>query len=132
MTDTTTLDRPIALHAERDTAAVAEDDLPFTLIAMTSPSAIEPRTHARQVGQFPSLKAALRGRVNDVLAQLAANDGWLITAEHLIVGPGDPPRAEVYRYVTQVGSDPGSDRVPLPYDPEATRRWLLAAHQLSG
>jgi hypothetical protein len=132
MTDTTTLARPTLIDDERDALSAGEVELPFTLIAMTSPSAIEARTRCRRVGQFASLEAAIQGRVDDVLEQLAANDGWLVTAEHVIVGPGHDTRAEVYTYVTQVGSDPDSERVPLPYDPGATRRWLLATHQLTG
>jgi hypothetical protein len=131
MTDATTLDRQTRLDVEVAALGGADDDPSFTLIAIMSPTPIDARTQCRRVGTFASLTAALHGRVDDVLEQLAANDGWLVTAEHVIVGSGEGIRAEVYSYVTQVGSDPGGHRVPLPYDPKATRRWLLAAHQLS-
>ena len=84
----------------------------------------------RRLGAFPDLDSALRAQVEDVLAQLAANDGWLVTCEHLIIGPGPDGTPRVASAITEVGADPASDRVPAPYDEVDTRRWLLAAASL--
>lgn len=84
----------------------------------------------RRLGAFPDLDSALRAQVEDVLVQLAANDGWLVTCEHLIIGPGSDGSPRVTSAITEVGADPASDRVPAPYDEVDTRRWLLAAASL--
>jgi hypothetical protein len=84
----------------------------------------------RRVGAYRDLDGALRAQVDDVLAQLAANDGWLVTCEHLIIGPGPDGQVRVAGAVTEVGADPGSDHIPAPYDAPETRRWLLAAASL--
>ena len=115
---------------QADGDSVPPDNRPFVLIALLTSSPVRRAAGCRQVGRYRSLDAALHGRVDDLLEQLAANDGWLITAEHLIVGPDADGHTAVSNYVTQIGSDPGNERVPLPYDPGATRQWLLAAHQL--
>lgn len=84
----------------------------------------------RRVGAYADLDSTLRAQVDDVIAQLAANDGWLITCEHLIIGAGPDGKVRVAGAVTEVGADPASDRIPAPYDEPATRRWLLAAASL--
>jgi hypothetical protein len=81
----------------------------------------------RRVGSYPDLDSALRAQVDDVVAQLAGNDGWLVTCEHLIIGPGPDGAVRVAGAVTELGADPASDRVPAPYDELDTRRWLLSA-----
>jgi hypothetical protein len=85
----------------------------------------------RRVGGYPDLDSALRAQVDDVLAQLAANDGWLVTCEHLIIGPGPDGQPRIAGAVTEVGADPASDHVPAPYDEADTRRWLLASASLT-
>jgi hypothetical protein len=82
------------------------------------------------LGCFADLETAVRARVENVLQQLAANDGWMITSQHLIIGPGHDGPATPHSYVSQVGADPGDDRVPSPHNEPALRRWLLAAHTL--
>jgi hypothetical protein len=84
----------------------------------------------RRVGSYHDLDSTLRAHVEDVLDQLAANDGWLVCREYLIIGPGPDGRMRVTSAVTEIGADPHSDRVPDPYDEPATRRWLLAAASL--
>ena len=84
----------------------------------------------RSVGHYAHLDDAIRARVNDVLVQLARNDGWLVTAEHLVVGPGEDGPATVRCCLAEVGADPASDRLPDPMDLDDTRHWLLAAHGL--
>ena len=126
MTPTTT-----SRDHQTDGDSVPPDNRPFVLIALRASNRVPRAAGCRQVGRYRSLDAALHGRVDDLLNQLAANDGWLITAEHLIVGPDADGHTAVSNYVTQIGSDPGNERVPLPYDPGATRQWLLAAHQLA-
>lgn len=84
----------------------------------------------RRVGSYPDLDTTLRAHVEDVLEQLAANDGWLVCREYLIIGPGPDGRTRVTSAVTEIGADPSSHRVPDPYDEPTTRRWLLAAASL--
>jgi hypothetical protein len=85
----------------------------------------------RHVGCYHDLETTLRARVDDVMAQLEASDGWLVTCEHLVIGPGPDGATKVASHVTQLGADPARDRVPDPHNGPATRRWLLAAHKLS-
>ena len=103
---------------------------PFQLIALTPAPVGRAAGGWRDLGRYQDQESALRARVEDVLAQLANNDGWLVTAEHLLIGPGSDGQTTVAGHVTQLGADPASDRVPDPYDEPATRRWLLAAYQL--
>ncbi len=84
----------------------------------------------RKLGRYCDLETAVRARVEDVLQQLAANDGWLINAQHLIIGPGHDGPATVHNYVSEIGADPADDRVPTPHNEPALRRWLLSAHSL--
>jgi hypothetical protein len=102
----------------------------YQLIALGRPLAGEPTLAWRHLGHYPALDEALRGRVDDVLAQLAANDGWLVTVEHLVIGPGPDGPATVLGHITEIGADPAEDRVPDPYDEAGARRWLMAAHDL--
>lgn len=109
--------------------------LPYQLIALHLPSTRH-RVRGdqgawRYLGHHPDLDATLRARVEDVLAQLAANDGWLIQVEHLIVGPGPDGPATISCCVSELGADPRSDRIPAPFDLSGARRWLLATHQLT-
>lgn len=39
--------------------------------------------------------------------------------------------ATVYCCMTELGADPTSDLVPDPFELDATRSWLLAAHALT-
>lgn len=84
----------------------------------------------RDLGSYPDLDSALLARVEDVLAQLAANDGWLLTCEHLVISPGTGDQPNVSSHVTQLGADPASDRIPEPHNEPELRRWLLAASGL--
>jgi hypothetical protein len=102
----------------------------FQLIALSWPDAGAPTT-PRHLGTHPDLDTALRARVDHVLTQLAANDGWLITAQHLVIGPGPDGTPVVCSYVTEIGADPADDRIPDPHNEPAARGWLLAAHGLS-
>lgn len=101
----------------------------FQLIALSTgnPAQAVPR----HLGTHPDLESALRRRVEDVLTQLAANDGWLITAQHLVIGPGPDGTPVVSSHVTEIGADPADERVPDGNNEPAARGWLLAAHGLS-
>lgn len=106
--------------------------MPYQLVALAAaarPSPDAPRSW-RHLGQFPDLNSALHARVDDVLAQLTANDGWLVQVEHLLIGPGPAGPATVSSCVSSVGADPHSDLVPAPFDLDATRSWLIAGHGL--
>src|SRR4051794_7301207 len=100
----------------------------YQLIALNRAGDNEPALAWRHLGHYPALDKALRARVDDVLAQLAANDGWLVTVEHLVIGPGADGPATVHGHITELGADPAEDRVPDPYDEAGARRWLMAAH----
>lgn len=99
----------------------------YQLVALASDGAVG---GWRRLGGYPDLDSTLRAQVEDVLVQLAANDGWLVSCEHLIIGPGPDGQNRVASAVTEVGADPASG-VPDPYDEPDTRRWLLAASSLS-
>ena len=103
---------------------------PFQLLALTTVRGAGQPVSWRQLGHHHDLESAVRARVEDVLAQLAANDGWLINAQHLIVGPGADGPSTVHSYVSEVGADPGDDKVPSPHNEAALRHWLLSAHSL--
>src|SRR4051812_38372351 len=97
------------------------DHLPATdgsyqLIALARPRSAAPALGWRHLGHYPALDDALRARVTDVLEQLAANDGWLVTVEHLVIGPGPDGPATVLGHITEIGADPAEDRVPDPYN----------------
>ena len=78
----------------------------------------------RSVGRYPDLDQAVRARIEDVLAQLVTN-GWLVTAEHLVIGPGADGPATVYCCMTELGADPTSD-LPSPGPLRARRHPQLA------
>ncbi|MCW2599479.1 MAG: hypothetical protein JWM02_1308 [Frankiales bacterium] len=102
--------------------------LPYEVIALSdrfAPGAW------RSVGHYPDLDQAVRARIEDVLQQLQGNDGWLVTAEHLVIGPGQDGPATVHCCMTEIGADPASNRIPDPFNLDATRSWLLAAHGLT-
>lgn len=84
----------------------------------------------RVVGDFPDYRAALRARVDDVMAQLEVL-GWTWTrAEHVIIGPGvDGPRT-VHPACTEVGVDGADSRIVTSAEVDGVRAWLLAAHHL--
>lgn len=102
----------------------------FQLLALTTVRGGGRPVSWRHLGRHRDLEAAVRARVEDVLAQLNANDGWLINAQHLIVGPGADGPATLHSYISEVGADPGDDTVPSPHNEAAVRTWLLAAHSL--
>lgn len=101
---------------------------PYQLLRVSVARGDEPAAACRNLGRYDDLEAAVRARVEDVLRQLAANDGWLVHAEHLIIGPGEEGPATVHHYISGVGADPADDRVPSPHNEPALRRWLLSAH----
>lgn len=102
--------------------------LPYEVIAISS--RLAPGSW-RSVGHYADLDQAIRARIEDVLAQLLSNDGWLVTSEHLVIGPGIDGPATVHCCMTEIGADPASNRVPDPFNLDATRGWLLAAHGLT-
>jgi len=106
--------------------AAAVTDLPYEVLALGSGAGAS----WRRVGRYQDLDAALAARVEDVLAQLQANDGWVVFTEHLVIGPGPAGPASVHSYATRVGAERTSDRVPDPANLDDSRRWLLAAHDL--
>jgi len=105
-------------------------DANYQLIALGRPKAAPPTLAWRHLGHYPALDEALQARVDDVLAQLAANDGWLVTVEHLVIGPGADGPATILGHITEIGADPNDDRVPDPYNEAGARRWLMAVHDL--
>lgn len=84
----------------------------------------------RDLGSYPDLDSALLARVDDVLAQLAGNDGWLVTCEHLVISSGGDATPRVASHVTQLGAEPTGDRIPEPHNALEIRHWLLAASGL--
>ena len=73
----------------------------------------------------------LTSRTNsDIEARLEQNDGWLLTCEHLIVGPDLDGSINCWPYLVSLGADPASDRVPAPYDRDDWKQWLERTHQL--
>ena len=108
------------------TVTTTETDRPYEVLAVGD----GPREAWRRVGRYPDLETALIARVQDILTLLEANDGWMVFAEHLVIGPGPAGPVSVYGYATEIGADPTSNRVPDPFNLEGSRRWLLAAHDL--
>jgi hypothetical protein len=102
---------------------------PFQLLALTTVRRSGQPVSWRHLGHYPDLETAVRARIEDVLAQLAVNDGWLLNAQHLIIGPGDDGPATLHCYVSEVGADPSDDKVPSPHNEPALRQWLLSAHR---
>ncbi|MCW2586570.1 MAG: hypothetical protein JWN55_2086 [Frankiales bacterium] len=103
---------------------------PFQLLALITVRRSGQPVSWRHLGHYPDLETAVRARVEDVLAQLAVNDGWLVNAQHLVIGPGDDGPATLHCYVSEVGVDPSDEKVPSPHNEPALRRWLLSAHCL--
>lgn len=103
----------------------------YQLIALNPGGAGDSSAGWRHLGHHPDLETALRARVEDVLHQLAGRDGWLVTAEHLVIGPGPDGPATIFGHVTEIGADPASDRAPDPHNEAGARRWLLSAHHLN-
>lgn len=85
----------------------------------------------RLVGRYGDFDTAVAARIEDVLSQLEANDGWLITADHLIIGPDLDGSIGMWPQTSSLGADPGSDRIPDPYDRASWRQWLQQTHQAS-
>lgn len=102
----------------------------FQLLALTTVRRSGQPVDWRHLGRYPDLETAVRARIEDVLAQLAANDGWLINAQHLVIGPGLDGPGTLHCYVSEIGADPADDRVPSPHNEPALRQWLLSAHCL--
>jgi hypothetical protein len=86
----------------------------------------------QRVGRYEDFDSAIEGRIDDVLTQLEANDGWLTTCEHLVVGPDLDGSVGVWPQTTSLGADPSSDRVPEPYDRDRWRQWLVQTHHSLG
>ncbi len=103
---------------------------PYQLLALTTTRTDASFVAWRTVGRYCDLETAVRARVEDTLQQLAHNDGWLTTAQHLIIGPGHEGPATLHNYITEIGADPADDHVPSPHNEPALRRWLLSAHSL--
>ena len=99
--------------------------MPFLLLAL------HPGQGAgwHQVGRYQDFASAVAAHVEDVLEQLEANDGWLTTTDHLIVGPGLDGSVAVWPQTTSLGADPSNDRVPDPYDRQVWRGWLEQSHR---
>jgi hypothetical protein len=119
---------PACTTATADAGSCCEGTRPFAVLAL------EPGAQSgwRLVGRFADFDAAIEGRIADVLTQLEANDGWLTRSEHLVVGPDLDGSVGVWPQTTSLGADPGSDRIPAPYDRAAWRQWLLQTHHAVG
>lgn len=88
-------------------------------------------TSWRTVGRYADYGAATRAHIDDTLDQLERNDGWLLTCEHLLIGPDVDGRISCWPQVVSLGADPRSDRVPDPYDRQAWATWLEHIHGLT-
>jgi hypothetical protein len=110
------------------TTAVRSDVRPFAVLALCP----DEEAGWQLVGRYPDFDAAIEGRIEDDLTQLEANDGWLTTCDHLVVGPDLDGSFGVWPQTTSLGADPGSDRIPDPYDRDAWRQWLLQTHHPVG
>jgi hypothetical protein len=86
----------------------------------------------RVVGRYLDYPSAQRAHVGDVLAQLDGNDGWLLTCEHLLIGPDLDGSIGCWPQLVSVGADPSSDRIPDPYDRAGWQHWLECTHQAAG
>jgi hypothetical protein len=113
------------------TAASDLDGRPYLLLALTTVRGAGRPVDWRHLGHHADLETAVRARIDDVLEQLARNDGWLINSQHVIVGPGVDGPATVHSYASEVGADPSDDKVPDPHNEAALRHWLLMAHSLT-
>jgi hypothetical protein len=122
----TTLPQPSSSRvATTLTAAEGREAQAFLLLAL------QPSTTVgwRIVGRYPDYPSAQRAHVDDVLAQLDGNDGWLITCEHLLIGPDLDGSIGCWPQLVSVGADPSSDQIPDPYDRAGWQHWLECTHQ---
>lgn len=119
---------PLTTDATDTSAAVSQET---ELVAAFLVLAVHPGegTGWHLVGRYVDFDAAVAGRIDDVLERLEDNDGWLVTCEHLIVGPDLDGSVRVWPQVASLGADPSSDRIPDPYDREAWRGWLEQSHR---
>jgi hypothetical protein len=105
--------------------------LPYQLIALGAAHDGARGQHYapwQHLGRYADRESVLRARVENVLEQLEGNDGWLVQTEHLVIGPGPDGPATVSSCVSSVGADPHRELVPAPFNRDAVRDWLLAAH----
>lgn len=117
--------------SEATTPAGRADDVAIVsagvlVLALAAPGAASWRT----VGRYANYEAATRAHIDDTLDQLERNDGWLLTCEHLLIGPDVDGRISCWPQVVSLGADPRSDRVPDPYDRQAWATWLEHIHGL--
>lgn len=109
--------------------AMASEGVPQFLVLALQPDA---DIGWRVVGRYLDYPSAQRAHVDDVLAQLDGNDGWLITCEHLLIGPDLDGSIGCWAQLVSVGADPSSDRIPDPYDRAGWQQWLECTHQAAG
>lgn len=81
------------------------------------------------IGDYDTYTAALHARRDDVIAQLAANDGWWLRVEHVIVGPGALGTNTEHPFCTELGVDPARGALPTPLDLDDARHWLADLHR---
>lgn len=81
------------------------------------------------VGDYDTYSVALRARRDDVIDQLAANDGWWLRVEHIIVGPGVLGATTEHPFCTELGVDPAGGALPTPLDLDDARQWLANLHR---
>jgi hypothetical protein len=110
-------------------AAAADREAQTFLLLALQPST---RVGWRIVGRYPDYPSAQRAHVDDVLAQLDGNDGWLLTCEHLLIGPDLDGSIGCWPQLVSVGADPSSDRIPDPYDRAGWQHWLECTHLAAG
>lgn len=110
---------------DADARSTVEPARPFAVLAL------HPGEDAgwHLVGRYPDFDAAIEARIEDVLARLEASDGWLITSDHLVVGPDLDGSVGVWPQTTCLGADRSSDRIPGPYNRVAWRQWLHQTHR---
>jgi hypothetical protein len=85
----------------------------------------------RLVGRYLGFEEAVAARIDDGLTQLEANDGWLVTVDHLIVGPDLDGSVGAWPQTSCLGAHPSSDRIPDPYDRDSWREWLEQTHRMT-
>ena len=114
--------------SNKTTATTSAAALPYEVVALLLDD--QGQCGWRRLGRYPHLHAAVTARVADVMRQLTGNDGWLVRAEHFIIGPGPDGPATLVSCLTEIGADPASHRGAEAFDATATESWLLAAHGL--
>src|SRR3954462_12789593 len=100
--------------------------LPFLVLALLPGS----ESGWRTVGRYADYDSAIQAHITDSLDQLDRNDGWLLTCEHLVLGPEDDGSIGCWPQLVSLGADPCSDWVPAPYDRAGWREWLEQSHAL--